>query len=377
MRVTGMSLGDGRNNSVRIQAVQDAFSTPEVSYVATEGSEWTDINVPPAVAPAEIAFEAPYYELVQVMGQGTIDAELASDPEAGYVGAAATRPTSAINFVLTTDAGAGYVEIGTPGDFCPTCTIDTAIDQEDETVEVSDLESETSIAVGSHGQIDDELIKVVSLVGTTLTFKRGILDTVPADHSAGARIFFWDEFSGRDPEQYTLAEVVNAKVLPVTSQGQLAESAATALPVTLDQRAYRPYPPGNVEVNGEAYPTLLEGTLTVTWAHRDRTQQTGANFVEQDEADIGPEAGTTYNVRIYDDDTDLLMDSDLGVSGVTTALAPAGSFDARLEVEAERDGVVSWQPQVRRFTFSGTGARADDTDSVRVTESGDIRVEED
>lgn len=376
MRVTGMSIGDGKTNKVRMTATEDAFSIPAAAYVATGGSEWENPTVVPEPVGAQVAFEIPYFELVQQSGQGATDSELATNEDAGFVGAAAPRPASAINAVLATDTGTGYVDDGSM-DFCPSCTITTPIDQDDVSVVVADLISSANITVDTHAQIDEELIKVVSLVGTTLTFKRGMLDTVPAEHAADATIFFWDRFFGFDPTQYSLGETLNLKIKPVTGLGELSLADAIAMPLTLAGRAFRPYAPGDVKVGAVSYPSVVETSIVVTWVHRDRTQQTSTDFIEQDEASIGPEAGTTYNVRVYDDDTNILLDSTTGISGTSTTLSPDGSFNARLEVEAQRDGVVSWQPQVRRFAYSGGGVRDDDEGVLRVTEIDDLRVLED
>jgi hypothetical protein len=47
----------------------------------------------------------------------------------------------------------------------------------------------------------------------------------------------------------------------------------------------------------------------------------------------------------------------------------------RVEIEAVRGGLVSYQAQVRRFLFLGAGGnRITDTGETRITESGDRRV---
>jgi hypothetical protein len=66
----------------------------------------------------------------------------------------------------------------------------------------------------------------------------------------------------------------------------------------------RPYPPGNVKVNNVMWPTVILGQIALTWAHRDRMQQT-VYLVTQSEGNIGPEAGTTYTVRVYNENNGL------------------------------------------------------------------------
>ena len=110
-------------------------------------------------------------------------------------------------------------------------------------------------------------------------------------------------------------------------------------------------------------PAVVAGDLTVTWARRDRTQQI-AYLVQQFDADIGPEPGVTYTVRIRDRN-DTLVHTASGIAGtdfvwdVATAAANAGALGDRISVEisAERDGLESWQPQARVMDRAGYGLR--------------------
>src|SRR5690606_31330023 len=112
--------------------------------------------------------------------------------------------------------------------------------------------------------------------------------------------------------------------------------------VTLDQRAIRPYPPGNLTINGDSYLSIAyDGVLTVAWAHRDRLQQTGGELVDHFEGDIGPEAGTTYRVRAYLNG--VLDDEQDEIDGTDTTVTPSGSGLVRIEVHAKRDGLYSMQ----------------------------------
>jgi Putative phage tail protein len=375
MRVVGISFGDGLNNKVRIQATQDVFAAPTSSYVAIDPSTWVDINVPPAPATAEIVFEAPYYELVQLLGQADTDSLLVTNPDAGYVGAAAVKPTGAINAVLSTDAGAGYQEAGA-FDFCPSATIVTALTPTTVSVTLANAQDLDNVVDGTHAQINDEIVVVTDITGLVLTFARGALDTVPAEHAAGSRIYFWSEYYGSDPTEYNTGETINSKVLPITGQGQLALADATALPLTLDQRALRPYPPADFKIDGQYFPTSVVDSFDVTWVHRDRLQQTGGVLLSFTDGSVGPEAGTTYNGFAYDDDTSALLDSATGVAGLLWSPAVTGTVRLRIELESERDTLVSWQRQSWSFDYIGNDGRATDDNDYRVTEDGALRITE-
>lgn len=370
MRVVGMSLGDGIKNNVKVTAVQDVFSTPAVSYVTAAKSDWADISTDPEPVDFSLLFEAPYYLLARELGQSTVDTQLEEDKLIGLVCAAALRPIGAINCVLSTDAGAGYQEIADPFSFCPCCTLDAGIGQDDEVWAVTGESGLTTLAAGDYGQIDDELVKVVSSTSTTVTVKRGMLDTVPAVHASGSRLFVWSRGSGQDPTSYATGEEVLVKLQPVTGRGTLAIEAAGELTITLAHRAIRPYPPGNIKINGQAYPVSLSDVVTVTWSHRDRTQQTGDVLIEQDDGDIGPEVGTTYNVRVLDADTNDVLSDASGIVGTSYEIASdvlASSTSVRVQVWSTRvdsaaaalgaaNDILTGTPELRhRFLLAGGG----------------------
>ena len=124
---------------------------------------------------------------------------------------------------------------------------------------------------------------------------------------------------------------------------------------TFDSRAIRPYPPGNVRVNGQYYPEHLNGELlSLEWSHRDRTQQTGEVIIDTLESDIGPEAGTTYTVRIEDDFGGLILEES-GIAGTTwdedsSSMIEDASFVIKLyserDIASSSDPYQSWQQHV-------------------------------
>ena len=125
----------------------------------------------------------------------------------------------------------------------------------------------------------------------------------------------------------------------------------------------RPYPPGNVKINTVMWPTVLLGQPSVTWAFRDRMQQT-VYLVTQTEANIGPEAGTTYTVRIYNENN-VLQKTVTGLATIAwTYLATDEATDSglgringkfKIEIESVRAGYTSWQKQTRSVERAGYG----------------------
>lgn len=262
-------------------------------------------------------------------------------------------------------------------DFCPSGTLAAALNK---TTEAAVLENGVDldlVAVGTHFQIGNELLRVDSLDVETgaITFGRGVLDTVPEEHAAGDRAYFWDNYSGGDPTEYASGETVDVRITPVSGAGQVALADAPEVSVTLDQRAYRPYPPANLTINGDSYvDTSYDGDLTVEWVGRDRTQQTSGTLADHFDGEIGPEAGTTYRIRTYVDD--VLVDEQEPATSPAT-VSPPGDGVVRVEVWSKRDEVYSLFAANHTFPYSITAARYTEGGDLRNTESGDIRVTED
>lgn len=339
MRVTGMALGDGRSNKVKITAVQDVFAFPESFVTVPPETAWEDPSTPPEAAAYRVTVEAPYYELVQRLGQANADSQLLQNPDAGYLLASAARPGSAINSRLYINSGAGFEDTATV-DFCPSALLAADIGPVDTVISIvsgSDLED---IAIGSHAQMGNELVRIDSVTDTSMTIGRGVLDTVPSSHLAGIPILAWDYYAGSDQTEYVYGETIEVKMTPVSGGGVLPIAVAPIDYLTMARRAVRPYPPGNLLINAQAYPSALGGTeeLVISWSHRDRLQQTAGELQDTTAGNIGPEAGTAYNLRIYGE-SDTLVRSVLSTSLTSYSYAAEDEL-ADSALESTGDGRV-------------------------------------
>jgi hypothetical protein len=317
MRVNSIAYGDGKKNQIKITAVQDVFALPTTAVVSPSPLPPVQSITPVPVSTRQV-FEVPYLELVQVRGQTDIDNILAADPLAGFVGAAAIRPLSgAINARMLVDAGAGYEEIGAL-EFAPGAKLASAIGRTETTLPIQDGVDLDQVVLGTWLQCDSEIMAVTALSDTSITVKRGCLDTVPAPHAAGAALVFWDNYSQGDERQYASGETVKVKLQTVTGEGELPAEQAPEDAVTMSARAARPYPPGAVRINSQWFPEVIRGTeaLSLSWAHRDRKQQTGQNLIGFTDGSIGPEPGTTYTLRLYGE-TDTLVRTETGLTGTS------------------------------------------------------------
>lgn len=306
MRVVEVAFGSAQNQGVRIKAVQDVFSMPAASFTAPAPIEWEAPNTTPEPVPAQVAIELPYYALVQTVGEQQANQALASNPELGLLGVAAAPPAGlAINAQLYVDSGAGWEESGYL-DFCPYARSTAQIDYLDSVIPITDGRHLSNIEPGAIAQINDELIVIDAVTATEFTVRRGILDTVPAKHPEGSTIIVWDTYLETDEVEYVLGDQVSARVLPSTSTGQLPLDAAQTSTVNMNQRALRPYPPGQVKINGEYFPESTGGNITLTWSHRNRLQQTTADLLDFLSDGVTPEPGTIYSIEVLGPDQSVL-----------------------------------------------------------------------
>ena len=239
-------------------------------------------------------------------------------------------------------------------------------------VPVTAISQPERLNIGDYAYLVDgagEIIEAVAVLAfdaanASIDLARGVLDTTPQAHASGTWLIGVGEWLASEGAERAPGESVFVAAIPrtVTEQGD-AVLAANGQPLLLTGRQALPYPPGRIRLNGQTEPAVVAGDLTVTWAHRDRIQQT-AYLVQQGDADIGPEPGVTYTVRIRDRNG-ALVHTETAITGtnfvwdVTTAASEAGALGDRitLEITAMRDGLESWQPQVRQLDRAGYGLR--------------------
>ena len=373
VRITEIMDGDGRQNDVMIRFVGDRFAMPEVELVTVE----TIVTPRTRATASEVRLveEAPYFVVADAAGQSDVDAVLAAAPGTGWLNLTGEQPTgNAIEFNVWRDAGAGYVESTENIPFCPVAALRSNLsDAADQTKIVVDYADIDNLTVGDLALIGDEIVRVDSVVTpavylptdywapvvtptsqvSLVTLGRGCLDTSPRLHVAGDPVLFWGGLSDGDDTAYLDGASVAVKLRTVTSTEVLALSSAPTDTVTFASRAIRPYPPGDVRADGSyAAPATWSGTVALTWAHRNRLVQMSEPLEDHTAGSIGPEAGTTYRVRVWPLDMDglpygsALLDvgAIAGTSyGLNTAAVavPSDAFGMRIEVASERSGYLS------------------------------------
>lgn len=311
MRVTSKSRGDGIKHSIVLGLVDDVFATPNEAILNISPVKWNDGSTAPVPAEHYSVIEAPYWELVQRSGQANVDNELTNNPDAGYLITSAAKVGSAYKFKFNVDGGELL-----NADFSPHGVLSSDISYLDTTLSFSGYNNLAGVKVGTYCQIEDEICRVDSVGTSSVTVGRGCLDTVPSIHLTGASVLFSDEYGETNNVEYAESESVSVKILPVTPKETLNENLAPSIAFTFNSRAYKPYPPGNVKVNNSYYPSEIGNSdlLTLTWAHRNRLQQTSGDIYDFTDGDIGPESGVTYNIDLYNENNVLVKQ----VTGLTT-----------------------------------------------------------
>jgi hypothetical protein len=92
---------------------------------------------------------------------------------------------------------------------------------------------------------------------------------------------------------------LNFKLLPKNALGTVAIADVSPAALTLTDRSALPLPPGAVKVNGDFWPNgrTYSGDVTLSWAHRNRTAQSGYTIVPQDAGSVGSPEGN-YQVDV-------------------------------------------------------------------------------
>ncbi|MFI8982147.1 hypothetical protein [Ectopseudomonas khazarica] len=349
LRAGRIEDGTLASGAITVTALEDVFGLPSASFVAVPPSGYVPPDRTPQAVSLRRLMEVPYRELA-----GLIDpANLALlDDTAAWLSTLAAKPTGlSLSYNLTTRPGASgsFVDRGI-ADWCPTAQLVGALSMSTTSATLTagiDLER---VTVGQAALLDDEIVRVdaIDLLSGAITLGRGCADTVPAEHAAGARVWFYDTFEGTDETEYSSGVTMQARLLTNTSLGQLDPGLAGTDSLLLGGRQGRPYPPAQFTIGGSSWPASIEGDAVLAWAHRDRLGQAD-QLIDTTLGSIGPEAGTTYSCRLLRADTSAVLDSETGISGTSATLTTTYVGQVIAEVWSVRGGIESLQRQRCQF----------------------------
>ncbi|MBV5305553.1 MAG: phage tail protein [Desulfobulbaceae bacterium] len=355
MRVAKIEINVHTDSKIRISASRDVYGLGATPFTQPSGSLWTSPISAPADAIKRKVDEVTWWQFVQQYGESAaVLAEI--DDSSTLVTCFCGRPSSdAMNYQMwSRNVGAPDYALRDTDNFPFIGTVVGAMVPElESTITLLESIDTNMVAVGQYAALGNELVWITAInpVLSTVTIARGVLDTIPVSHADGETIWCHQNFYGLDGTERAVGEQVEIRMLPSTASGRLDLGAATTEAITCAGRMMRPYPPGNVKINTLRWPDSIGAAeaLTVSWAHRDRTLQTAA-MIYQDAADIGPEPGVTYTLRLYGE-TDVLKKTVTGLTGTTytwaTEVADSGlgrlNTSVRVGIESARGAIVSLQ----------------------------------
>lgn len=369
MRVDQVEVGVHTDSRLRITAVRDVYGLGTITMTAPSNSLWSSPYNAPAAAVRRRVEEITWWQFVREYA-GESEAVLAElDDDSTLLVAYCGRPSpDALNYELwTRNSGATDWGKRDTDSFPFTATLAADVVPEISSVLfLAEPEIDTDLVqVGTYASLGYELVAITAIdtVAVTITVDRGVLDTIPVAHPACTYLWCHQGLYGLDREPRVVGEIVEAVILSSTSLGRLVIDDAPVDTVTMAGRMMRPYPPGNVQINGMRWPVAIGSAveLSVSWSHRSRSLQT-VTLNRQDEGNIGPESGITYALRIYGESGTLLR-TETGLTGTTylyTAatertdsgfLLPRLNTALRVELESWCRGLVSrerWNLSVTR-----------------------------
>ena len=274
MRVTGVDLGSPQDGSVRLTLVQDVFGVFMSIYADGSERQWTK----------------PTFEATDITRFNIIDAPaiLTKNQTTSSVLIVAENPNVALDYQLLVKGGvdSGYVDAGAMP-FTPLFSTTKAMvaGWTDMSLVMSGPSSELSSHTPEEVRQGLGLMLIVSTAGkewisyqsavpgnsNTVTLgliNRGLFNTKPLAHSAGARAWAVSEGFGVTDWQYLKSETVSLRMLPRTQTGVLDVDDAVVHSYSVVGANMVPWSPGRVRVNG-VKDGQISGVATVTWRKRN------------------------------------------------------------------------------------------------------------
>lgn len=299
MRVTGVDLGAPQDGSVRLTLVQDVFGVFMSIYADGSERQWTK----------------PTFEPTGITRFDIVDAPviLTTNQTVGSVLVVAENPGVALDYQLQVRGGvdSDYVDAGAMP-FTPLFSTTTAMGTgwTDVSLVLSGPSAELSSITADEVRQGLGLMLIVSALGkewisyqtaaagnsTTVTLgliNRGLFNTRPLAHPAGARVWAVSEGFGVTDWQYAKSESVSLRMLPRTQTGVIDVDDAVVHSYSVPGSNVAPWMPGRVRVNG-VDGGQISGVATVTWRKREGTMPTVVFYGD----DVDQASDSTYQVVV-------------------------------------------------------------------------------
>ncbi|MFI3270561.1 MAG: hypothetical protein R3Y11_00425 [Pseudomonadota bacterium] len=361
-RVMEADYGTLDDHTITLTCSEDIYGTDIASVVISTGTSWESPFVDPTKPVVYVMYEAPLY--LAKMTDGYESTMLTSYPKGGVVFSLAERSNSLDTYYSHNiyDDDTGWTSVG-DGQHASSTYLFLALGKKDTVLSVYDVSS-IELAIGNLLFVGTEIMSITAFTDTTITVLRGVLDTLPQDHAQGARVWLpAEDQGGYCDEMFTEGDTAKIALTTTNTVGTSTPLQADLTSTAMNARIFRPMPPAYLLLNNSYLPETCSGIIALSWYHRCRLEQQDV-VVSQDAGDIGPEDGTTYTIKFYSENGELVKtasgitdnfytwSSELADSGLavwdTTALTGDAmpcryNSDVTVELYSERDGYASYQ----------------------------------
>lgn len=366
VRIMKINLGTGTDVSIDFVEVV-SYSSNLSSNIVID----TPIDVaplPPQACQYE-PFEMPYYLAAMALGQRQVDDELSYENNYGLVGVVAEKPqNNSLYAVMMTQSGIEDEEWlrAATINYESAADLDQSISKTSTSFTVKNSNAIANVAAGTLIKCGSDWIGTpgewmvfqgVDAYTGVVSVKRGALDSLPQAWGVNTKLYFCGNDVAFDTSEYIAGEEVLVSVLTTTPSGMLEQKGSIA--VEMNARAFRPYPPANVKINGEYWHEEIETDLVLTWVDRNRTQQTGGSILGWFDGGVTIEPNTqTHLILTQLDENNLeLATTNANVSGTTSYTMPISSMQAdarfvKIALKTVRDGYECLNPFVHKIELS-------------------------
>jgi len=366
VRIMSINLGGPINNEVSIEWVEVVPSTGMMN-TSIVADDVIDKPLPPQSCQYE-PFEIPYYLAVMALGQRQVDDELAYENNFGLVGVVAEQPQSnSLYAIMKTHNGVegeGWLRAASI-QYSETANLDQIISKTSSTFTVKNWRKIANVAAGTLIKCGRDwlgtpgewmVFQSVDPYTGIVSVKRGALDTPPQEWGIDTKLYFCGKDISYDQTEYVSGEQVLVSALTTTPSGVLEQKGS--IPIEMKARAIRPYLPANVKINDVYFPEtqIVTSNIVLTWAHRNRAQQTGGDILGWYDGDVTVESGVVYSYELISENVVLDSQSNITANTVTIlASVLKQNKPHTLKLWSVRDDYESYQKFEHSFFVESVG----------------------
>ena len=239
---------DDEGNYVTVEAVQDIFGLPK--YIPNNTPSVVLPTLEPKNAKNVILGEMTYLDIVKYENDTNVDISKT------YMYVFAEKDYIETNYTLAVKTGNDFIVHGI-GTF--NNSSNKLREKLDRTTTVLKLNGLVDLSTLDVLQVNDERMLILNINPTdnAVTVARGYEDTHPQEHPLNSTVYNIDR-AFIDGEQFDVGTSAQVKLITNAGNGaNLPLANATTHDISFTGRQIAPYPPQNVKLNGEYYPSKI------------------------------------------------------------------------------------------------------------------------